>query len=153
MGLLEARTETSGQATRATGQGPPGERSGERLNIAFGVERLGFIGLRAPVLTLVALALLVVAAVFGIMRLKVDDSLSELFRAETPEFKQFEKEAHTFPSNEYDVLVVIEGKNLLGREQISAMRQLVTDLQLVEGDSGLVSLFSARQPRAQGGLP
>jgi predicted RND superfamily exporter protein len=148
MGLFEARTE-SDAARRALGR----ERPGERLNIAFGVERLAFLGLRAPIATLIALALLVVLAVWGVTRLTVDDSLSELFRAQTPEFKTFEEETRKFPSNEYDVLVVIEGKNLLGREQIAALRQLVTDLQLVEGDAGLISIFSARQPAAQGGLP
>ncbi len=51
------------------------------------------------------------------------------------------------------MLVVVEGKDLLGRQQIAALRQLVTDLQLVEGDSGLISIFSARQPAAEGGLP
>ena len=150
MGLFEARTEAGGQANkRMLGQ----ERPGERLNIAFGVERLAYLGLRRPILTLIALAALVVAAVFGINRLAVDDSLSELFRAETPEFKTFEQEAKRFPSNEYDVLVVIDGKTLLGRDQIAALRTLVTDLQLVDGDSGLISIFSARQPAAQGGLP
>ena len=102
---------------------------------------------------LAAAALLLIVAVFGIERLTVDDSLSELFRSRTPEFRTFEQETQKFPSNEYDVLVVIEGKNLLGREQIAALRRLVTDLQLVEGDDGLISIFSARQPTAQGGLP
>ena len=144
MGLFEARTNTR-RADRL-------DRPSERLDIAFGVERFGFLGLRAPFLTLLALAVLAMIAVIGIMRISVDDSLSELFRAETPEFKQFEAEARTFPSNEYDVLVVIEGKDLLGRTQIEALRRLVTDLQLVEGDAGLISMFSARQPSAHGGL-
>src|SRR4051812_50219816 len=122
MGLFEARTETDGGKS-ALGR----ERPGERLNIAFGVERLAFLGLKAPIATLIGLALLVVLAVWGVTRLTVDDSLSELFRSETPEFKTFEEETRKFPSNEYDVLVVIEGKNLLGREQIAALRQLVTD--------------------------
>jgi hypothetical protein len=124
MGLFEARTETGGggKATREL------DHAGERLNIAFGAERLGFIGLKAPIATLIALAVLVVLAVIGISRLTVDDSLSELFRSETPEFKQFEKESKLFPSNEYDVLVVVEGKDLLGRKQIGALRQLATDL-------------------------
>ena len=87
------------------------------------------------------------------MRIQVDDSLSELFRSETPEFKAFEEETRRFPSNEYDVLVVVDGKDLLGRQQIDALRRLVTDLQLVDGDSGLISIFSARQPSAKGGLP
>ena len=41
--------------------------------------------------------------------------MSELFRSETPEFKAFEEETRKFPSNEYDVLVVVDGKDLLGR--------------------------------------
>ena len=44
-----------------------GDRPDERLNIAFGVERLGFLGLKAPMLALVALALLVALAVAGVM--------------------------------------------------------------------------------------
>ncbi len=144
MGLFEARTD----------RGPSGTmgRPKESLDIAFGVERFGFLGLRGPILTLLTLAIMAVIAVIGITRISVDDSLSELFRAETPEFKQFEAEAKAFPSNEYDVLVVVEGKTLLGRAQILALRRLVTDLQLVEGDAGLISMFSARQPSPHGGL-
>ena len=150
MGLFEARTETGGGEKNCPfGQ----ERPGERLNVAFGLERLAFVGIRYPIAALIGLALIVVGAVFGASRLTVDDSLSELFRAETPEYKTFEAETRKFPSNEYDVLVVVEGKNLLGRDQIAALRRLVTDLQLVDGDSGLISIFSARQPAAQGGIP
>jgi predicted RND superfamily exporter protein len=145
MGLFEAGTKSERREDR--------EPSGESLNIAFGVERFGFVGLRAPWVSLFAIGLLLVLAVLGVRRLSVDDSLSELFRAETPEFKQFEAEARVFPSNEYDVLVVVEGKDLLGRAQISALRRLATDLQLVEGDAGLISIFSARQPATNGGLP
>ena len=61
-------------------------------NIALGVERVGLIGLRAPLLTLAVVAILIVAAVFGIRRIQIDDSLSQLFRADTPEFRQFEQD-------------------------------------------------------------
>jgi len=43
------------------------------------------------------------------------------------------------------VLVVVEGKTLLSRDNLEKVRDMVTDLQLVEGVRGLVSLFSARQ--------
>ncbi len=150
MGLFEARTDTGDEGQ---GRSPAGERHGERLNIAFGVERIAFVGLKWPILALIALAALVALAVLGVTRIQVDDSLSELFRSESPQFKAFEEEAKKFPSNEYDVLVVVDGKSLLGREQIDALRRLATDLQLVDGDSGLISIFSARQPSAHGGLP
>jgi hypothetical protein len=49
-------------------------------------------------------------------------------------------------SNEFDVLIVVEGKNLLEHASIEKLRDLVTDLQLIEGTRGIISLFSARQP-------
>ena len=86
-------------------------------------------------------------------RLKVDDSLSQLFRSDTPEFRQFEEVTRRFPSAEYDILVVIEGKTLLERQSIEKVRDLVTDLQLIDSVRGLISLFSARQPPEPGKLP
>jgi uncharacterized protein len=51
------------------------------------------------------------------------------------------------------VLVVIEGKTLLARESIEMLRDLVTDLQLIDGTRGIISIFSARQPPEDGGIP
>jgi predicted RND superfamily exporter protein len=122
-------------------------------SIAFGVERLGLVSLAFPKLVgLVAIVLMVFAA-FGVERLKVDDSLSQLFRAETPEFRQYEEVTRRFPSSEFDVLVVVEGKELLSRDSLDNLRALVTDLQLVDGARGVISLFSARQPPEGGRLP
>jgi len=122
-------------------------------NLAYGIERIGLIPLRAPILSAIVLALLCIGATFGIERLKVDDSLSQLFRSETPEFRQFEEVTRRFPSAEFDVLVVVEGKTLLQRESIEKLRDLVTDLQLIDSVRGLISLFSARQPPEPGKLP
>jgi predicted RND superfamily exporter protein len=58
-----------------------------------------------------------------------------------------------FPATEFDVLVVVEGKTLLARPNLEKLRDLVTDLQLVGGTRGLISLFSARQAPAPGKLP
>ena len=122
-------------------------------NLAYGIERVGLIPIRAPIISSIILVLLAVFAFFGIERLKVDDSLSQLFRSETPEFRQYEEVTKRFPSTEYDVLVVVEGKNLMARESIEKLRDLVTDLQLVDSVRGLISLFSARQPPEEGKLP
>jgi predicted RND superfamily exporter protein len=122
-------------------------------NLAYGIERIGLIPLRAPIVSIIILALLCIGATLGVERLKVDDSLSQLFRSDTPEFKQYEEVTKRFPSTEFDVLVVIEGKNLMARESISKIRDLVTDLQLIDSVRGLISLFSARQPPEEGRLP
>src|SRR3954471_11923260 len=125
----------------------------QQISIAFGLERIGLIAIRKPVLSCIILFAMVIGAVFGIERIKIDDSLSQLFRSNTKEYRQYEEVTKRFPSTEYDVLVVVEGKNLMARESIEKLRDLVTDLQLVDSVRGLISLFSARQPPEEGKLP
>jgi predicted RND superfamily exporter protein len=124
-----------------------------RVSIAFGLERIGLIAIRKPVLSCIILFAMVIGAVFGIERIKIDDSLSQLFRSNSKEYRQYEEVTKRFPSTEYDVLVVVEGKTLLRRDNLEKVRDLVTDLQLVPGTRGLISLFSARQAPAPGKLP
>jgi predicted RND superfamily exporter protein len=124
-----------------------------RVSIAFGLERIGLIAIRKPVLSCIILFAMVIGAVFGIERIKIDDSLSQLFRSNSKEYRQYEEVTKRFPSTEYDVLVVVEGKSLLRRDNLEKIRDVVTDLQLVPGTRGLISLFSARQAPAPGKLP
>jgi predicted RND superfamily exporter protein len=132
---------------------PSSRRTRPSQSIALGIERIGLISLRFPLLVGLVTCVLLIAAAFGIARIKVDDSLSQLFRTDTPEFKTFEEVTRRFPSNEFDVLIVVEGKNLLERASIEKLRDLVTDLQLIEGTRGIISIFSARQPPQGGELP
>src|ERR1700704_4859200 len=132
---------------------PGSVRTNASQSIALGLERIGLISLRFPLLVGLAAIVLLIAAAFGITRIKVDDSLSQLFRSETPEFKTFEEVTRRFPSNEFDVLIVVEGKNLLERASLEKLRDLVTDVQLIEGTRGIISLFSARQPPQGNELP
>src|SRR4029077_13322944 len=106
------------------------------FRLALGIERFGLIALRAPVLAGIVFIVLAVAAAFGVARIEADDSLSQLFRSETPEFKLYDEVTKRFPSSEFDVLVVVEGKTLLARDSLEKLRDLVTDLQLVEGTRG-----------------
>jgi predicted RND superfamily exporter protein len=122
-------------------------------SIAFGLERIGLIPMKAPILSCIILLGLIIGALFGIDRIKIDDSLSQLFRSNSKDYKQYEAETKRFPATEFDVLVVVEGKTLLSRPNLEKLRDLVTDLQLVEGTRGIISLFSARQAPAPGKLP
>jgi hypothetical protein len=78
--------------------------------LTLGIERIGLVSLRFPMAVAFVVIALAIAAGFGVARIKVDDSLSQLFRSDTPEFKQYEEVTRRFPSSEFDVLVVIEGK-------------------------------------------
>ncbi|MGZ5862387.1 MAG: efflux RND transporter permease subunit [Methyloceanibacter sp.] len=122
-------------------------------SLSFGLERLGLVVLRYPAVAAGLIILVTIAALFGISRLRVDDSLSELFRTDTPEFHDYELISKRFPSSEYDVLIVVTGKDLLVRKSIEALRNLVTELQFVDGMDGEVSLFSAREAPEPGKVP
>lgn len=134
---------------------PPARRKAEPRprNLALGVERLGLLGLKAPWFVFVALLLATIAAIVGLPRMSVDDSLGQLFRSDSPDYRAFQDETNRFPSSEYDVLAIVHGDNLLARDSIAKLRDAVTDLQLADGQRGLVSLFSARDPPTSGGVP
>jgi uncharacterized protein len=124
-----------------------------RHDLAHGIERIGLVSLRFPVVVGALAIVLAVVACFGVARTKIDDSLSQLFRSATPEYKLYAREAHLFPSSEFDVLIVVDGKTLLERSSIGKLRNLATDLQLIDGARGIISMFSARQPPENGQLP
>src|SRR5580704_18671888 len=87
-------------------------------SIAFGLERMGLIAVQSPILSCIVLLALIVGAIFGIDRIKIDDSLSQLFRSDTKELHQYEEVTKKFPAEEFDVLVVVEGKDLLSRDNL-----------------------------------
>lgn len=114
---------------------------------------MGLVSLRHPAVVAIVILLLAIGAGLGIGRIKVDDSLSQLFRSNTPAFKQYEEVTKRFPSSEFDVLVVVNGKNLLARASLEKLRDLVTDLQLIDGTRGIISIFSARERPENGHIP
>jgi predicted RND superfamily exporter protein len=159
-GLISHEPSESRVSLETVGQRKPpiegdqiSPRARKRLALALGVERLGLISLRFPWLVAMVALALGIAAGFGVMRLKVDDSLSQLFRSDTAEFRQYEEVTRKFPSSEFDVLAVIEGKSLLDRDSLDKLRNFVTDVQLIDGVRGVISLFSARQPPENGQTP
>ena len=122
-------------------------------SLSFGIERLGLIALRYPLIAATLVIAVTIAAGFGYSRLRIDDSLSELFRTDTPEFHDYETISERFPSSEYDVLIVVSGDNLLERKSVDALRNLIINLQFVDGMDGEVSLFSAREAPEPGKIP
>src|ERR1700675_3915104 len=97
---------------------PPG------ASIAFGLERLGLIAVQKPVLSCIILVGLIIGALFGIDRIKIDDSLSQLFRSNSKEYKQYEAETKRFPATEFDERIVVEATTLLARPDLEKLADL-----------------------------
>src|SRR4029078_10155408 len=120
------------------------EDPGRSFVFSFCLVKWGLVALRAPYVMAVLIVIATILGGMGVAKLQVDDSLSELFRTNTEEFHHYEAIDRRFPSSEYDVLVVVEGKDLLQRKGLEAFANLTTELQLVEGVSGLVAVRVAQ---------
>ena len=131
----------------------PAETQGRRLSVALGLERLALVPFAAPAATLIAALVIAALAIAGIQEIRVDDSLSQLFRSNDVAFEQFEQISRDFPSSEYDVLIVVSGDSLLERDSVDKLRGFVADVQLIDGTRGALSMFSARLPAPEGGMP
>ena len=122
-------------------------------SLGFGLERLGLVAIRAPVATLLVIAALSAFTSQGLSRLQADDALSELFRSNTPEFQNYAVMSDRFPASEFDVLIVVEGADLLTPEKFETVRLLQYDLELADGIAGVLSVFSMRDPPDEKGFP
>ncbi|MEM7618959.1 MAG: MMPL family transporter [Pseudomonadota bacterium] len=123
------------------------------MGVGFGLEKIGQFAIRAPWVAALLIAFVCAINIIGVQRINVDDSLTELFRANTEDFKRFEVMAQRFPSSEYDVLAVIEGPFLQDPKALEAMREMAVELNFVDGINGIISLFSAREPPNDQGYP
>src|SRR5260370_7717425 len=92
-----------------------GEKDEHRpgASIAFGLERLGLIAVKAPILSCLILVGLVIAALFGIDRIKIDDSLSQLFRSNSKEYRQYDAQTKRFPAVHFHPLAPLSHNTLL----------------------------------------
>ncbi len=138
----------------ASRDGPAGtSRADQGLGLGLGAERIGAVAIRNPVLWFVAILAISLVALAGIARINVDDSLTELFRSNSVEFKKYETLTKRFPASEYDVLIVVEHENLLTPDRLERLRELTLELDFIEANRGIISIFSAREPPGKADIP
>jgi hypothetical protein len=125
---------------------PPGK------SIAFGLERMGLIASGSDLVHDHSRRA-DRGRIFGIYRIKIDDLLSQLFGSDSKDYKQYEAVTKRFPATEFDVLVVVEGKTLLARENLEKIRDMVTDLQLVEACAAWSRRLARQAPEPGGCRP
>jgi predicted RND superfamily exporter protein len=128
-------------------------RSGRKSGLGLGIEQLGSIAIVRPYLWLGIIAIVSLIALIGTTRINVDDSLTELFRTNSVEFKKYEILTQRFPASEYDVLIVIEHPDLLTPDRIERLREITLELDFVEANRGMISIFSAREPPGKAPVP
>src|SRR5258707_4797077 len=88
----------------ANAAGVPAPVQKRPFRLALGIERFGLVPLRFPIAGVIVFVLMAALAAIGVMRIEADDSLSQLVRSDSPEFKQYQAAAQRFPSTGYDVM-------------------------------------------------
>ena len=117
----------------------------------FGLERLGLWASRRPALALVLLALVTGLAIAGLPRLGFNSDIREVFRASGASSGTLDRATEAFGASEHDLFVVVEGADLFTPQRLTAIRDFALDLRLIDGVSGVVSMFSARSAPAPDG--
>ena len=123
-------------------------------SLGFGLERIGSVAVRYPVYALILILLFSVFCALGIPRVKTDHTLSELFRSSTVEYRNYKLMSDRFPTSEFDILVAVEGKELMTPDMMETVRDLHLELKFIDAIDGVVSIFSMRgAPDDQGYAP
>ena len=128
-------------------------RSGKNLGLGLGLERIGSLAIKRPRFWLLMILLISLITGYGLTRINVDDSLTELFRSDSIEFTKYELLTKRFPASEYDVLIVVEHPDLLTPDRIERLREITLELDFIEANRGIISIFSAREPPSDKPIP
>lgn len=122
-----------------------------RTSYGFGIERLGLLSLRAPLVVLGVVAVITMITGYGLTKLSTDAAISDLFRSSSQDYADYERLNKTFTTSEYDILLVLEGDDLLSRDNLEKLREISQEIQFVEAIKGVMSLFDMRtKPNKKG---
>ncbi len=123
-------------------------------SLGFGFEKLGLLPLRAPRLILCFIILMSVVCGAGLQKLSSDSAISDLFKSNTVEYRNYQSLKETFPTSENDILVVLKGQDILSADNLETLRNVSLDVQFAEGVQGVISLFDMRgKPNKKGYAP
>ncbi len=110
----------------------------------FGLEKIGLLCLKRPLLSLLIVALTCIAALYGLTHLKFDGDPGQVFRADNPVSRATDRQTAAFPAHREELVLLIESKKPYTGKQLEAIRALHLEMQFIDGVVGVSSIFSAR---------
>jgi uncharacterized protein len=116
------------------------------MTAGFGIERIGLLALRFPRTTLAIIAALLPLCFYGASQLTFSSDVREIFRSGGTEFDRLDTLNSQYPRAGEDVLIAVEGDNLLEPSNLEALQALHLELSLNEDVAHVLSMFSVRAP-------
>ncbi|MFQ5626717.1 MAG: MMPL family transporter [Methyloligellaceae bacterium] len=121
------------------------------MTAGFGLEKLGLWAARHPRATLLIIAATMPIFLLFAARLEFSSDIREIFRSQSEGFAVLEEVSRQYPGSGRDILLVVEGDDVLEPKALNALRSLHLDLSLEPDVKFVLSIFSARHPPDAGG--
>lgn len=116
------------------------------LGIGFGLERIALFVFERPRLGLGIVLIVAVLAGYGMMHVRFNDDLRNIFSGDSQVFRDYAAATDDFVDPENELLVLVEGKDLGSPENFQKLQDFQLELQLLDGVDNVFSLFALRQP-------
>ena len=116
------------------------------LGIGFGLERIALFVYERPRLGVPILLVVAVLAGYGMMHVRFNDDLRNIFAGNTQTYRDYVAATDEFVDPENELLVLVEGKDLGSPENFQKLQDFQLELQLLDGVDNVYSLFALREP-------
>ncbi|MBN9309714.1 MMPL family transporter [Devosia sp.] len=123
---------------------------GHDRSIGFGLEYLGHLTLRWPLVVGIFVMVMSVFCAVQIPRASVDGDLLRVFAHSGEEYDAYDRLADTFGTFENDIYLLVRSPDLANPQTIETIREMALDLSNSEYISGTMSAFTLRVPTADG---
>ncbi|WP_114011439.1 efflux RND transporter permease subunit [Cohaesibacter intestini] len=117
--------------------------------VSFGLERLGLLSQKYPRSMLGAVLLACIFFLYGAAHLGIDSNIRDLFKSDNAAYGKFEEATKQYPSRENDILLLVEGDNLLDPDILHRLGELSLDVMLLDGVQKVISIFDAQHVPSQ----
>lgn len=119
--------------------------------IGFGLERIGILALKRPVIFSILVMLGTIFSLFNFPQLRFDGNVTAVLPQNSEAFQNYEGQKNRFRNFSRDVAVIVTAPNLITSDGLEEIRNLQLELAITEGVGNVYSVFSLPRPNPQTG--
>ncbi|MCW5716431.1 MAG: MMPL family transporter [Bauldia sp.] len=116
-----------------------------RWSLGFGLEKVGLVAHRHPLVAAIVLALISVVTVYGMFHVQIDRNLRDMFQGDSESYRTYLEATEDYVDAENQILILVEG-DLTAPGALATLRDLQLELSLLDDAGSVYSLFSLFAP-------
>lgn len=120
-------------------------------SVGFGLDRLGLVTLKFPLVAAAILLVLTAVAIWQVPRANVDGDLLRVYKNSGTEYNTYANLSNTFGTFENDIYLLVTSPSLTQPETLEKIREMALELSLNDYAAGTLSPFALRRPDGDGG--